>query len=351
LKAAVLHEANRPLRIHAEVEAPPPAAGQVLVRLAYSGVCHSQLMEARGRRGPDRHLPHLLGHEGSGVVAETGAGVSKVRPGDRVILGWIRGAGAEVPSSRYRCGEELFNAGAITTFNESAVVSENRCFPLPQGVPMDVAVLFGCALPTGAGIVFNELRPPAGSTLAIFGLGGIGLSALIASGLFQCQSVIAVDVSEEKLALAREFGATHTVNAASTDPVAAVRELSGGKGVDFAIEASGLARVIETAFNSVRRAGGLCVFASHPAYGEQIHLDPYELISGKQIRGSWGGAADPDADIPRMAELYRQGKLPLEKLITRRYPLDRINEALEDLERMRVGRPLIEINPALGRAA
>jgi S-(hydroxymethyl)glutathione dehydrogenase/alcohol dehydrogenase len=246
---------------------------------------------------------------------------------------------------------QYFNAGAITTFNEFAVVSENRCFQLPEAVPMDVAVLFGCAVPTGAGIVLNEIRPPAGATLAVYGLGGVGMSALMATKLCKCGMVVAVDVSDEKLALAREFGATHVVNSRTTDPVEAIRSMSGGKGLDFAVEASGLASVIEAAFKSVRRAGGLCVFASHPAHGEEIRLDPYELICGKQIRGTWGGSTDPDADIPRFAELYRQGRLPLEKLITHRYPLERINEALEDLEGMRVGRPLIEIDPTVGRLA
>lgn len=308
-------------------------------------------MEARGRRGPDHYLPHLLGHEGSGVVSEIGQGVRKVGPGDRVILGWIKGSGADATGSRYQCGTQFFNAGAITTFNEFAVVSENRCFRLPEGVPMDVAVLFGCAVPTGAGIVLNEIRPPAGATLAVYGLGGVGMSALMATKLCKCAMVVAVDVSDEKLALAREFGATQTINSRATDPVEAIRGMTGGKGVDFAVEASGLSRVIEAAFKSVRRAGGLCVFASHPAHGEEIRLDPYELICGKQIRGTWGGSTDPDADIPRFAELYRQGQLPLEKLITHRYPLERINEALEDLEGMRVGRPLIEIDPTVGHPA
>ena len=351
MKAAVLHQTNLPLSVHPDVEPPALAAGQVLVRLAYSGVCHSQLMEARGRRGPDRYLPHLLGHEGSGVVSAVGPGVKKVGPGDKVILGWIKGSGADVGGSQYRCGTQVFNAGAITTFNEFAVISENRCFPLPAGVPMDVAVLFGCAVPTGAGIVLNEIRPPAGATLAVYGLGGVGMSALMATRLSKCAMVMAVDVSDEKLALAMQFGATQAINSRLTDPVEAIRGMTGGKGVDFAVEASGLPRVTEAAFRSVRRAGGLCVFASHPAHGEQIRLDPYELICGKQIRGTWGGSTDPDADIPRFADLYRSGQLPLEKLITHRYPLERINEALQDLEEMRAGRPLIEIDPTVGRAA
>jgi S-(hydroxymethyl)glutathione dehydrogenase/alcohol dehydrogenase len=181
----------------------------------------------------------------------------------------------------------------------------------------------------------------------VFGLGGIGMSALMATMLFECSKVIAVDVSEHKLELARSFGATHTVNAAQADVVAEIRKLTGGAGVEFAVEASGQASVIEQAFESVRR-GGVCVFASHPENGKRISIDPYELICGKQIRGSWGGSSNPDRDIPMFAELYCEGKLPLDKLITKRYPLDAINDALNDLEHHRVGRPLIEIDKTIG---
>lgn len=348
-KGAVLYELRRPLQLRDGIEAPALGPGQVLVKLAYSGVCRSQLMEVRGLRGPDRYLPHLLGHEGSGIVLDVGSEVEKVREGQEVILGWIKGKGKDAPGSQFRLGHEIINAGSITTFNEYALVSENRCVPLPEGVPMDVAVLFGCAVPTGAGIVINDIRPPAGTTLAVFGLGGVGISALMATKLFHCGLVVAVDVSKEKLAVAHEFGATHTIDSKTEDPVEIIRNLTGGKGVDFAVEASGLPRVIEIAFKSVRRGGGVCIFASHPAYGEEIRLDPYELICGKQIRGTWGGSSDPDLDIPRFAELYRQGRLPLEKLITNRYPLERVNDALDGLEAMRVGRPLIEIDPSVGR--
>ena len=319
------------------------------MKLAYSGVCHSQLMEVRGRRGADAYLPHLLGHEGTGKVIEVGEGVSKVKPNDLVVLGWIKGSGLDGGGVRYRCACMLqdINAGGVTTFNEYALVSENRVVALPHGVPLDVGVLFGCAVPTGAGIITNDLKPAPGSSVAIFGLGGIGLSALMATMLFECSKVIAVDVSEHKLELARSFGATHTVNAAQADVVAEIRKLTGSAGVEFAVEASGQVGVIEQAFESLRRGGGVCVFASHPENGKRISIDPYELICGKQIRGSWGGSSNPDRDIPIFAKLYLEGRLPLEKLITKRYSLDKINEALDDLDNQRVGRPLIEIDPSL----
>ena len=347
MTAAVLNELNNPLLVTPDVELPELSEGKVLVQIAYSGVCHSQLMEARGLRGEDRFLPHLLGHEGTGRVEAVGAGVTKVKPGDWVVLGWIKGEGLDGGGIKYLHAGRQINAGGVTTFNEKAVVAENRVTPLPKGIPLDVGVLFGCAIPTGAGIVTNTMKPAKDSALAVFGLGGIGLSALMATQIFDCREVIAIDVNPEKLALARDFGATTTIDARIEDTAARIYDLTGGVGLDFAVEATGLTSSIEQAFNAVRRGGGLCVFASHPENGSRISIDPFELICGKQIQGSWGGGSRPDIDIPRFAELYRQGLLPLERLITKRYKLKDINEALDDLEAKRVGRPLIEISPSL----
>ncbi|MDC0181931.1 zinc-binding dehydrogenase [Candidatus Thioglobus sp.] len=349
MKAAVLTQLNKPLDVLSGINCAAPGLGQVLVKLAYSGVCHSQLMEVRGRRGADAYLPHLLGHEGSGKVIAVGEGISKVSVGDLVVLGWIKGSGLDGGAVKYRCNcqPQKINAGGVTTFNEFALVSENRVVPLPKGIPLDIAVLFGCAVPTGAGIITNDLRPIAGSSVAVFGLGGIGMSALMATMLFQCAKVIAIDVSADKLALASSFGATHTIDVSNSDPVNEIRTLTEGLGVDYAVEASGQVNVIEQAFKSIRRGGGVCVFATHPEHGKHISIDPYELICGKEIRGTWGGSSNPDRDIPMFAELYLQGKLPLEKLITKRYTLEAINEALDDLEKGRVRRPLIEIDSTL----
>jgi S-(hydroxymethyl)glutathione dehydrogenase / alcohol dehydrogenase len=341
MRAAVLEALNAPLRIE-DLELPSLRRGQVLVKLTYSGVCRSQLMEVRGGRGQDPYLPHLLGHEGTGVVVETGPGVEKVRAGDLVVLTWIRGAGLDAGGTQYLQGNRTVNAGAVTTFNEMAVVSENRCVRLPPGVPLDEAVLFGCALATGAGMVMNLMRPPAGSTVAVFGLGGVGLCALMALGLFDCSEIIAVDTQDEKLALASELGATRSVNPSREDPLQVIRDHTSGRGADFAVEAAGLAMTIEQAFCSVRQKGGKCFFASHPSRGMQISLDPFDLICGKEIRGTWGGETDPDRDVPVFADHYRAGRLPLDKLTTRRYSLDEINDALADLEAGRVFRCLLD---------
>ena len=345
IKGAVLYSTKEALKIESNIEIPLLKPGQILVKIAYSGVCHSQLMEVRGKRGEDRFLPHLLGHEGTGTVVEVGKGVEKVNPGDQVILGWIKGKGIDVPGSQYKIGDLKINSGAVTTFSNFSVVSENRCVKLPSGVPMDAGVLFGCAIPTGAGIPLNQIKPEKDSSVAVIGLGGIGLSALIALKIFDCSQIIAVDVEEKKLDLAREFGATHFINASQEDVLKAIYEITDKKGVDYCIEAGGLTSTIELAFQTIRKFGGLCVFASHPPFGEKIRLDPFELISGKRIEGSWGGNCMPDNDIPKFADLYKQGKLPLEKLINKRYKLEDVNQALDDLENRKVTRALLEISP------
>ena len=343
MKAAVLYQTGQPLVIEDDIEIPELLTGQVSVKVAFSGVCNSQLKEVRGLRGEDRFLPHMLGHEGAGTVIDIGCGVTKVKPGDKVVLGWIKGEGMDVPGPKYRKNGVVINAGAVTTFSDYTIASENRCVKLPDEFPLDIAVLFGCAIPTGAGIVMNQLRPEKDAVIAIFGLGGIGLSALLALGLYDCSRIIAVDLEDDKLELAEDFGATHIINAARQDPLEEINKITGNRGVDYSIEASGLAETIEIAFRSVRKSGGLCVFASHPQNGVEIKLDPYDLICGRRIEGSWGGESSPDRDIPKLATLYKEGKLQFDKLLSRKYALDEINQALDDLENRRVVRPLIRI--------
>lgn len=343
MQGAVLTDINRPLQLW-DVQMPKLNRGQVLVKLAYSGVCHSQLQEARGGRGEDKYLPHFLGHEGTGVVTEIGADVTKVKVGDQVILTWIKGIGIEAGGVKYSYEGQTVNAGGVTTFNQLAIISENRVVKLPPGIGMDIGVLFGCALLTGAGTVINTIKPDAGTSMAVFGLGGVGLSALMAAQLYPVKRLIAIDIEDQKLELAKAFGATHTINSSKENAVEAVRKLTENVGVNYAVEAAGSAQTIEQAFASVKKDGGLCVFASHPATGQKIQLDPYDLICGKQIKGTWGGECKPDRDIPLLAELCMRRGIPLAKLISKRYKLAEINEALDDLEARKVARPLIEIS-------
>lgn len=343
MKAAVLFETGKPLKIINNIAIPALLTGQVLVRVLYSGVCHSQLMEVKGHRGEDKYLPHLLGHEGVGIVEAIGAGVSKVKPGDKVVIGWIKGEGLDAPGGKYQCDDYLINSGSATTLAEQTIVAENRVVKLPADFPEKLAVLLGCALPTGLGLVFNELKPDTGKTIAIFGLGGIGMSALLAANTFAPTQLIAVDVSAEKLTLATQLGATHTINAAQQDPVAAILQLTGGHGVDYSLEAGGTTSTIEQAFASVRDGGGQCVFASHPKNDLKIQLEPHAFHRGKSIRGSWGGGAKPDKDIPLFADMYKSGQLKLDVLLSKEYQLEQINEALADLDNRKIVRALINI--------
>ena len=341
-KAAVLVETGAPLQI-LELEIPPLKPGQVLVDVAFSGVCHSQLNEVNGKRGPDRFLPHALGHEGSGTVVDVGEGVRKVKIGDKVVLTWIKGEGADVPGTVY--GSEIgpINSGAISTFMNRTVTCENRVIPIAENMPLREAALLGCAIPTGGGMVLNTAKAKEGDVVAVFGAGGIGLCAITVAAMRGAKTIIALDVSDDKLSQAKKLGATHAVNVNKKDALEAIQELTSGKGADFCIEAAGLRQVMESAFKSVRDGGGLCILAGNVALGEQISIDPFDLIKGKQIVGSWGGATVPDHDIPLYSELYVAGKLKLDGLITHSFSLADINQALEGLASGKVGRAIIEL--------
>lgn len=344
MKAAVLYETGKPIVVEDGIEIPPLQTGQVLVKVAYSGICRSQLMEVKGKRGKDAYLPHLLGHEASGWVVETGTDVKKVIPGDKVVLTWIKGDGADCQGAKYKIGSTTLNSGGVTTFSNYTVVSENRCVILAEGIPMELAALLGCAIPTGAGIVFNTLRPKKDASIAIFGAGGIGLSAILGAKIHDCSRIIAVDIEDKKLALAKEFGATDVINCKTEDAVKKIHQITNGKGTDFSIEAAGKSKVIESAFQSVKFNGGKCVIAGHPDSQEQIQLDPFDLIRGRKIEGSWGGESKPDKDIPQYVNYYKEGKLPLESMISKIYPLEEINQAMAELEKGSAHRILIRMD-------
>lgn len=330
--AAVLYALNRPLIIE-ELTIPPLGPGQVLVQIAFSGLCRSQLNEILGHRGEDKFLPHLLGHEGSGIVREVGRGVKKVKRGDHVVLTWIKGKGADVPSCRYQNDTQTFiNSGAVATFASHAVVAENRVVAVSGKLPLEYAALLGCAIPTGAGLVRHGCKATPGSSIAIFGMGGIGMSALAAARMTGCNPIIAIDIHRQKLAAAKNFGAHTTINASRHDPLEQIWNITNGQGVDFSLETAGVKSAMETAFKAVRPAGGLAVIAGNLAAGQTISLDPFDLIKGKRIMGSWGGGAIPDKDIPWYEEQYYKKALPLEKLVTHRLRLGQINRALSILQ-------------------
>ena len=210
-------------------------------------------------------------------------------------------------------------------------------------MPLRQAALLGCAIPTGAGVIRHSADVRPGSSVAIFGVGGIGLSAVMAARLQGAAQIIAIDIVEQKLDWARQLGATHVINSRRQEPLEAIWALTQRRGVDYAVEAVGKSQTMETAFRAVRDQGGLCVLAGNVAHGERIALDPFDLIRGKRIVGTWGGESQLDRDVPVYAGLFLAGQLPLDDLITHEYQLADINEALRALEQSLVGRALINM--------
>jgi S-(hydroxymethyl)glutathione dehydrogenase/alcohol dehydrogenase len=341
-EAAILVETGKPL-VMAELEIPSLGTGQVLVEIAYSGACGTQVMEWRGDKGPDRWLPHCLGHEATGIVREIGPAVTKVKPDQQVVLSWIKGSGIEAGGAVYTWDGRRVNAGGVTTFQRLAVVSENRLSPLPAGLPMDVAVLLGCAAPTGMGAIFNVLDPAPGSSVAVFGAGGIGLNACLAAALGGCVPVIAVDINPTRLALARTLGASHVIDSRETDVAAAIKEIVPG-GVDVAVEATGLPEVMAVALASTRQQGGRAVVIGNARYGSQLTLDPGLFNQGKSLMGTWGGDSVPDRDYPRYGRLLGLGRYPVKSLLSAPYRLEDADKALTDLSTGAIGRPLIDMS-------
>ncbi len=340
--AAVLTQTGKDLEFVERIEVPVLKSGQVLVKLEFSGICHSQLMEASGKRGVDKYLPHLMGHEGTGVVIDKSSDVTRLEIGQQVILGWIKGQGQDVASTSYNSPIGKINAGAVTTFNELAVVSENRCYSLPENLTMQQGILLGCAFPTGMGVVINQACPKQNDVVGIIGLGGIGLSALVAAKQLNTKKIIAIDVNEEKLALARSFGASHCINANTSNVLNCVNEITDGKMLDYAIEAGGRCETIEMAFSLINPQSGECIFTSHPPSGEKIALEPHELICGKKITGSWGGGSQPE----RITQFVSKHKddIPFSAFLSDVYDFTQVNQAMHDLKNQKVVRALLRFD-------
>ena len=337
--AAILVETGKPLEI-GSLDIPKLDDGQCLIKIAYSGACHTQLLEVDGLRGKDRWVPHCLGHEASGVVLEIGADVTRVSPGDRVALSWIKASGIEAGGTVYAWNGTPVNAGPVTTFQRHSVVSENRVTLLPDALVMKQAMLLGCALPTGLGSVFNVGKATAGDAVAIFGVGGVGLCALMAAVYLHCNPIIAIDLIENKLEMACTLGATHVINAGKAHVEASIAEICPN-GVDLAIEASGQPHVMETALSVVRNQGGRAVVIGNVPNGQSIVLNPIQFNLGKSLLGTWGGDVQPDYDFAKFSLLMIDQKIDVTPLLSKPYPLENINKALDDLRDGQIGRPVI----------
>lgn len=341
-QAALLVQTGHPL-VLAELEIPALKPGQVLVEIAYSGACGTQVMEWRGDKGEDKWVPHCLGHEGTGTVLEAGSAVTKVKPGQKVVLSWIKGDGIEAGGAVYAWDGRKVNAGGVTTFQRHAVVSENRLTPLPACLEMDIAVLLGCAAPTGMGALFNVLKVRAGDSVAVFGGGGIGINAIMAATFAGGLPIIAVDPSPARRALARLYGATHVIDPAEGDVLAAIRAIEP-QGVDVAVEASGSPAVMEQAVNATRQQGGRAVVIGNAKAGSALTLNPGVFNQGKSLLGTWGGDSHPDRDYGRFAKILGSGRFPVRDLLSKPYALSQADQALTDLAAGTVGRPLIDMS-------
>jgi S-(hydroxymethyl)glutathione dehydrogenase/alcohol dehydrogenase len=340
-QAALLVQTGQPL-VLAEIETPALKGGQVLVEIAYSGACGTQVMEWRGDKGEDKWVPHCLGHEGTGTVLEVGSAVTKVKAGDKVVLSWIKGSGIEAGGAVYDWDGRKVNAGGVTTFQRHSVVSENRLTLLPPDLPMDVAVLLGCAAPTGMGAVYNVLKVQPGDAVAVFGTGGIGLNALMAAALAGAMPVIGIDPNPTRRALAKIYGATHVIDA-SGDVLAEIKTIVP-QGVDLAVESSGVPVVMEQAVNATRQQGGRAVVIGNAKHDAVLQLNPGVFNQGKSLLGTWGGDSVPDRDYGRYGRLLGSGRFPVHDLLSKPYSLVQADQALQDLAAGKVGRPLIDMS-------
>lgn len=327
MKAAILVEQRQPLVID-EVELPSALdVGQVLVKVHYSGICGSQLGEIDGAKGEDKFLPHLLGHEASGTVMEIGPGVRHVKPGDVVVLHWRKGLGIEGAPPSYRWRGQKLNAGWIATFNEYAIVAENRVTPIPADSDLEVAALFGCAVTTGFGVVENNAKVRIGEAVVVFGAGGVGLNIVQAAALVGAYPVIAVDLFDNRLALAKEMGATHLINSKEQEAKAEIERITGVQGVDVFIDNTGQPAIIELGY-AITKPQGRVTLVGVPRKGSNINIYSLPLHFGKGLAGSQGGEAIPNLDIPRYQNLFNAGRIKLRELVTDYFSLDQINDAV-----------------------
>ncbi len=343
-KAAILAQSREPLVVD-EIALPESlGVGQVLVRVLYSTICGAQLNEIAAAKGPDKYLPHLLGHEASAQVVEIGLGVTTVNPGDTVVLHWRPSQGIQCQPPAYQWRGEKLNAGWVTTFNDYAVVSENRMTVIPPDYNLRDAPLLGCAVTTAAGVINNDANVKIGESVVIFGVGGVGLNVVQFAELAGANPIVAVDLVDAKLDMAKNRGATHCLNGnAVTDMDAEIRNIVGAKGPDKVIETTGAKSVIELAYN-LTHADGICVLVGVPS--EKVSIYTLPIHFNKVLTGSHGGDAVPHVDIPRLIRLIEAGRLSFEGLITHEFPLDDINAALDVVRSGTAGRVLLRIGGA-----
>ena len=352
MKAAILH---RPLtRVSVEeVDIASPQAGEVLLDIVGAGVCHSDYHFVDGHVAP-RALPWVMGHEGAGVVREVGPGVTSVRCGDKVILsldamcGHCRncsqGSPALCETHQGRVPSRISRRGTVyfhnrPTYTEQSIVSADACVKAPDDTDLRTACLISCAVITGIGAVVHRAQVEAGASMAVFGCGGVGLNVIQGGVLASAGKIIAVDRVPYKLELAEQFGATHFINVDKEDPVQRILDITGG-GADYAFEVVGFPALVRQAFASVRTSGTAVMVGVQPT-GQDVCVAGEDLLMDRAVMGSWHGAARARVDFLWILDLYRQGKVKLDELISRYRPLDEINEAFEDMLQGKVARTVL----------
>lgn len=360
IQAAVLHEIgaaapyadSRPLRIET-LELDHPGPGELLIQIKAAGLCHSDLSVINGSR--PRPTPMALGHEAAGVVKEVGSGVTRFAPGDHVVLVFVPSCGHCVPCAEGRpalCepgavangagtlvsgehrlhlnGDDVNHHLGVSAFADHAVVSETSCVKVDPSLSFEEAALFGCAVITGVGAVINTAQVEPGARVAVIGLGGVGLNSVLGAVLAGAKQIVAIDLRDDKLVLARQLGATDSVNASDENAAALVKEMTGG-GVDYAFEMAGSVPALELAW-SITARGGQTVTAGLPHPDKRLNLPPVQLVAEERtLKGSYLGSCVPVRDIPKYIDLYKQGKLPVDRLMSDRIALADINVAFDRL--------------------
>ncbi len=364
-RAAVMYEHDQPVVVE-ELELDEPKASEVLVRTAASGVCHSDLSVVTGAIYYNAAV--ALGHEGAGIIERVGDDVTEFRPGDHVILSFVTYCGScrmcqmekvclceryDVPRGfqldgtyrlRNSSGDGILQMARVATMSEYMVVPQQNLVKIDEHYGLEKAALVGCGVTTGVGAVLNTAKVEPGSSVAVIGTGGVGLNAIQGAVLAQAERIIAVDIAERKLNFAKNFGATDVVNASTCDPVEAVRELTAGLGVDYAFEVIGNPKTILQAYNMVR-AAGTAVIVGMAHHASDVSIPAQHLVSTeRRLIGSFYGSCQPKVDMPKLLNLYTEGKLKLDELITRHYRLEQINEAFADMEAGENARGVILFN-------
>ncbi len=328
-KAAILTGIGKPLEID-EIEFKGPLMdGQILVKMKYSGICGKQTDEIDGK-APDAFIPHLLGHEGSAEVIDIGPKVTKAKVGDMVVLHWRKGSGIQSETPLYYRNGARVNSGWVTTFNEYAVVSENRLTVIPKDSDPIVAALFGCVVTTGVGVALNKAKVKSDDTVVIYGCGGVGLCAIQAAYSKKPKKLIAIDINERALDMAKEFGATNTINVGKESALERVLEITGGKGASKVLVCVGVIKALEEGAE-MTSIPGECYIVGVPPKGHQMKVEAHAVMHERNIIGTLGGGTYPDEAIPEYFQLHNDGKLQLEKLVSYVGDFENINDAIENM--------------------